>query len=48
VGGVVADVWSYPTMFRVVPLGFLLVYLAFAIPARRSGATRPVSRKSEA
>jgi predicted MFS family arabinose efflux permease len=48
VGGVVADIWGYPTMFRVVPLGFLLVYLAFAIPARRSAARRPVSRRSEA
>ncbi|MFL6010411.1 MAG: MFS transporter [Gaiellaceae bacterium] len=36
VGGVVAGVWGIPTMFRVVPIGLLLLYLALALPARRA------------
>jgi predicted MFS family arabinose efflux permease len=40
VGGVVADAWGIATMLRVVPLGFLVLYLALAVPARR--AVRPV------
>lgn len=36
VGGVVAHVWSISTMFRVVPAGLLLLYLALALPARRA------------
>jgi MFS family permease len=47
VGGVVAGAWSIATMFRVVPLGLLLLYLALAIPARRvvqaDGARRATS-----
>ena len=35
VGGVVAGVWSIETMFRVVPIALLVLYLALAIPARR-------------
>jgi len=46
VGGLVADLWGYATMFRVVPVGFLLLYLAFAIPARRA-LTPPAPRRSE-
>jgi predicted MFS family arabinose efflux permease len=41
IGGVVAGAFGIATMFRVVPLGFLLLYLVLAIPARR--ALRPVS-----
>jgi predicted MFS family arabinose efflux permease len=47
VGGVVAGLWGYATMFRVVPVGFLLLYLALAIPARRA-LTPPAPRRSEA
>ena len=39
IGGAVAGAFGIATMFRVVPIGFLLVYLALAIPARR--ALRP-------
>jgi MFS family permease len=35
-GGVIADVWGIATMFRIVPFGLLLLYLALAIPARAS------------
>lgn len=35
VGGVVAGVWSIETMFRVVPVALLVLYLALALPARR-------------
>jgi predicted MFS family arabinose efflux permease len=48
VGGIVAGVWGYATMFRVVPVGFVLLYLALAIPARRAAATAPGPRKTEA
>lgn len=48
VGGVVAGVWGYETMFRVVPLGLVLLYLALAIPARRAVARAPAPRESEA
>jgi predicted MFS family arabinose efflux permease len=41
VGGVVAGAFGIATMFRVVPLGFLVLYLALAIPARR--ALRPAA-----
>jgi len=41
-GGVVAHAWGIATMLRVVPLGLLLLYLALALPARRSSAS-PVS-----
>jgi len=41
IGGVVAGAFGIATMFRVVPLGFLVLYLVLAIPARR--ALRPVS-----
>jgi hypothetical protein len=47
VGGAVAGVWSIATMFRVVPLALLLLYLALAVPARRAiqadGARRATS-----
>lgn len=47
VGGAVAGVWSISTMFRVVPLALLLLYLALALPARRAiqadGARRATS-----
>jgi hypothetical protein len=47
VGGVVAGAWGIATMFRVVPLGLLLLYLALALPARRAvqadGARRATS-----
>jgi MFS transporter, DHA1 family, multidrug resistance protein len=47
VGGAVAGVWSIATMFRVVPLALLLLYLALALPARRAiqadGARRATS-----
>jgi DHA1 family multidrug resistance protein-like MFS transporter len=36
VGGIVAGAWGIETMFRVVPLGLLLLYLALALPARRA------------
>jgi hypothetical protein len=36
VGGVVGGAWGIATMFRVVPLGLLLIYLALAVPARRA------------
>jgi MFS transporter, DHA1 family, multidrug resistance protein len=36
IGGVVAGLFGIPTMFRVVPIGFLVVYLVLAIPARRA------------
>jgi MFS family permease len=36
VGGVIAHVWSIETMFRVVPLGLLVFYLALAVPAGRA------------
>ena len=36
VGGVVAHRWGIAAMFRVVPLGLLLLYLSLALPARRS------------
>ena len=39
IGGAVAGAFGIATMFRVVPLGFLVLYLALAIPARR--ALRP-------
>jgi MFS transporter, DHA1 family, multidrug resistance protein len=48
VGGIVADVWGYPAMFRVVPLGLVLLYLALAIPARRALSRAPAARESEA
>jgi predicted MFS family arabinose efflux permease len=48
VGGIVANVWGYATMFRVLPAAFLLLYLALAIPARRALATTPAPRRSEA
>jgi MFS family permease len=41
IGGVVAGLFGIATMFRVVPLGFLVLYVALAIPARR--ALRPAS-----
>jgi MFS transporter, DHA1 family, multidrug resistance protein len=46
-GGLVAGVWGYATMFRVVPAAFLLLYLVLAIPARRSLGT-PAPRRGEA
>jgi MFS family permease len=39
IGGAVAGAFGIATMFRVVPVGFLVLYLALAIPARR--ALRP-------
>ena len=36
VGGFVAHTWSIATMFRAVPVGLLLLYLALAVPARRA------------
>jgi MFS family permease len=41
IGGVVAGAFGIATMFRVVPLGFLVLYLLLAIPARR--ALRPAA-----
>jgi hypothetical protein len=41
VGGAVAGVWGIATMFRVVPVGLLLVYLALALPARRVAVATP-------
>jgi MFS family permease len=46
IGGVVAGAFGITTMFRVVPLGFLVLYLALALPARR--ALRPGAREVEA
>ena len=46
VGGVVAHRWGIASMFRVVPLGLLLLYLALALPARR--AVRPRSASEPA
>jgi MFS family permease len=46
IGGVVAGAFGITTMFRVVPLGFLVLYLALALPARR--ALRPGTRDVEA
>jgi MFS transporter, DHA1 family, multidrug resistance protein len=40
VGGVVAGAWGIATMFRVVPLGLFVLYLALALPARRAAVTR--------
>jgi len=42
VGGAVAGAFGIATMFRVVPAGLLLLYLALAIPARRA-IVRPAS-----
>jgi hypothetical protein len=36
IGGVVAGAFGIATMFRVVPLALLLLYLALAVPARRA------------
>lgn len=47
-GGVVASVWGYETMFRAVPVAFLLLYLALALPARRSLTKPQVPRRTEA
>ena len=44
IGGVVAGAFGIATMFRVVPIGFLLLYLALAIPARRALKPSPVPR----
>src|SRR5207247_4697053 len=44
IGGVVAAAFGIATMFRVVPLGFLVLYLVLAIPARR--ALRPASSQA--
>jgi Major Facilitator Superfamily len=41
IGGVVASTWGIATMLRVVPVGFLLLYLALAIPARRAARAAP-------
>jgi predicted MFS family arabinose efflux permease len=41
VGGIVAEVWGLPTMFRVVPLVMLLAYLPIDVAARRRMAERP-------
>jgi predicted MFS family arabinose efflux permease len=41
VGGIVAEVWGLPTMFRVVPLVMLLVYLPIDMTARRRMVERP-------
>ncbi len=41
VGGAVAAVWGIPTMFRVVPLTLLAVYLLLTAVARRTPAARP-------
>ena len=46
VGGVVAHRWGIAAMFRVVPLGLLLLYLALALPARR--AVKPPSASEPA
>lgn len=44
VGGVIAEVWGYAAMFRVVPLALLALYLALAIPARRATITSSAPR----
>jgi MFS family permease len=44
IGGVVAGLFGIATMFRVVPLGFLLLYLVLAIPARRAAHARMTSQ----
>jgi MFS family permease len=44
VGGVVAGTWGIATMFRVVPLGLLVLYLALALPARRAVSPLPARR----
>jgi predicted MFS family arabinose efflux permease len=46
VGGVVASTWSIATMFRIVPLCLLLLYLLLALPAQRTVRRRalPESR----
>jgi len=44
IGGAVAGAFGIATMFRLVPLGFLVLYLALAIPARR--ALRPAAEPS--
>src|SRR4051812_27801778 len=44
IGGIVAGGFGIKTMFEVVPIGFLLVYLALAVPARR--ALRPTATNS--
>jgi hypothetical protein len=41
VGGVVAGTWGLAAMFRVVPLGLLVLYLALALPARRAVGPLP-------
>ncbi len=43
-GGAVAGAWGIPTMFRVVPLALLALYLVLALPARR--AVRPQPARS--
>lgn len=40
VGGVVAGAFGIATMLRLLPLGFLALYLLLAIPARRAYAAR--------
>ena len=44
IGGVVAGLFGIATMFRIVPLGFLLVYVVLAIPARRAVQARMTSQ----
>ena len=44
IGGVVAGAFGIATMFRVVPIGFLVLYLVLAIPARR--ALRPAATQA--
>jgi MFS family permease len=44
IGGVVASAFGIATMFRIVPIGFLLLYLALAIPARRALRASSVPR----
>lgn len=48
VGGLVAEAWGYAAMFRIMPLGFLALYLALAISARRGGRPGGELRRSEA
>jgi MFS family permease len=49
IGGAVAAVWGIPTMFRVVPLAFLALYLVLIAAARRiPGATTPVPSERRA
>lgn len=36
VGGGVAAIWGIAAVFRIVPLGLLVLYLALALPARRA------------